>query len=198
MRFRKRPVALYLVPVPELQHVPSQRPVVAVEQPPLVGGPASTAAGTRIRKTAGPPPSPRIAQVLALEAPTVDDLGSYLADPDAGVRRAAVATLVEHLPDGYSAVLLHALHDDDGEVRRVAADGLRELVDVLPRPEVVAVHLKLPDPLVRSVAVYVPSLTRWADDPAARDALELALKDTDADERAYARRALSPGQRSSA
>lgn len=112
MRFRKRPVALYLVPVPELQHVPSQRPVVAVEQPPLVGGPASTAAGTRIRKTAGPPPSPRIAQVLALEAPTVDDLGSYLADPDAGVRRTAVATLVEHLPDGYSAVLLHALHDD--------------------------------------------------------------------------------------
>lgn len=51
-------------------------------------------------------------------------------------------------------------------------------------------HLKLPDPLVRSVAVYVPSLTRWADDPAARDALELALKDTDADVRAYARRAL--------
>lgn len=161
MRFRKRPVAPYLVPVPELQHVPSQRPVVTVEQPPLLGGPAPSVTCERTRRpNAGPPPSPRIAQVLALESPTVEELGDYLADPDAGVRRTAVATLVEHLPDGYSAALIHALHDEDGEVRRTAADGLRELVEVLPRPEDVAVHLKSPDPLVRAVAVCLLSARR--------------------------------------
>lgn len=41
---------------------------------------------------------------------------------------------------------------------------------------------------VRKAAVL--SLTRWADEPDARDALSLALKDGDADVRAYARRAL--------
>jgi HEAT repeat protein len=42
---------------------------------------------------------------------------------------------------------------------------------------------------VRKAAVL--SLTRWADsDVAARDALSVALKDDDADVRAYARRAL--------
>jgi hypothetical protein len=38
----------------------------------------------------------------------------------------------------------------------------------------------------------VLTLTRWADDePAAREALGLALEDGDADVRAYARKALS-------
>ncbi|OBI55198.1 hypothetical protein A5706_21080 [Mycobacterium sp. E796] len=41
---------------------------------------------------------------------------------------------------------------------------------------------------VRKAAVL--SLTRWAAEPAARDALSIALKDGDADVRAYARRAL--------
>jgi HEAT repeat protein len=41
---------------------------------------------------------------------------------------------------------------------------------------------------VRKAAVL--SLTRWSDEAAARDALGIALKDTDADVRAYARRAL--------
>ncbi|MDF2585087.1 MAG: oxidoreductase, partial [Mycobacterium sp.] len=44
---------------------------------------------------------------------------------------------------------------------------------------------------VRKAAVL--SLTRWAEsEAAARDALGLALKDADADVRAYARRALEP------
>jgi hypothetical protein len=43
---------------------------------------------------------------------------------------------------------------------------------------------------VRKAAVL--SLTRWAaDEPAAREALGLALEDGDADVRAYARRALA-------
>ena len=41
---------------------------------------------------------------------------------------------------------------------------------------------------VRKAAVL--SLTRWAGEAAARDALRIALKDSDADVRAYARRAL--------
>ena len=41
---------------------------------------------------------------------------------------------------------------------------------------------------VRKAAVL--SLTRWAGEPAARDALGIAVKDSDADVRAYARRAL--------
>ena len=42
---------------------------------------------------------------------------------------------------------------------------------------------------VRKAAVL--SLARWAGDPAARDALGTAFKDSDADVRAYARRALA-------
>ena len=41
---------------------------------------------------------------------------------------------------------------------------------------------------VRKAAVL--SLTRWAGEAAAHDALSTALKDSDADVRAYARRAL--------
>jgi HEAT repeat protein len=41
---------------------------------------------------------------------------------------------------------------------------------------------------VRKAAVL--SLTRWGGEAAARDALGIALKDSDADVRAYARRAL--------
>ena len=41
---------------------------------------------------------------------------------------------------------------------------------------------------VRKAAVL--SLTRWAAEPAARDALRISLKDSDANVRAYARRAL--------
>nr|WP_231639643.1 HEAT repeat domain-containing protein [Mycobacterium sp. Marseille-P9652] len=41
---------------------------------------------------------------------------------------------------------------------------------------------------VRKAAVL--SLTRWAGEPAPRDALRTACKDNDADVRAYARRAL--------
>ncbi|BCO36546.1 hypothetical protein MHEC_29790 [Mycobacterium heckeshornense] len=42
-------------------------------------------------------------------------------------------------------------------------------------------------PDVRKAAVL--ALTRWVDEPAARDALGIAVKDSDADVRAYARRA---------
>jgi succinate dehydrogenase/fumarate reductase flavoprotein subunit/HEAT repeat protein len=161
MVFLKRPVAAYFVPVPGLEHLPSEHPVVPVEQPALAAGRAPAAAGSRVRaETVRQPPSPRIAQVLALESPTLSELAGFLTDPDPGVRRTAVSTLVEHLPDGYSAALLDALRDDDGEVRRIAADGVRELVEVLPDPEEVAEHISSVDATVRAVAVYVLSARR--------------------------------------
>jgi succinate dehydrogenase/fumarate reductase flavoprotein subunit/HEAT repeat protein len=164
MEFLKRPVAAYLVPVPGLDHVPSDERVRRVEQPPLAGGRAPATDGSRLRPVApASPPSPRIAAVLALESPAVADLAGFLSDTDAGVRRTAVSTLVENLPDGYSTVLLAALGDPDADVRRAAADGARELVEVIPAPEDVADHLFSADPVVRAVAIHLLSFRRAGD-----------------------------------
>ena len=161
MEFLKRPVAPYFVSVPELEHLPSEQPVVHIEQPVLAGGRAPATSASRVRST-GPsqPPSPRIVEVLTLESPAVADLADYLTDPDPGLRRTAVATLVENLPEGYAGPLLDALGDADGEVRRTAADSVRELVEVIPTPEDVAEQLDSTDPVVRAVAVYLLSARR--------------------------------------
>lgn len=160
MQFLKRPVAPYLVPVPGLDHVPSDAPVVDVEQPPLFGGRAPASVVSRVAAPATQPPSPRIAAVLAVEEPTLDVLAAYLGDEDPGVRRTAVATLVENLPDGYPPALLNALVDPDREVRLHAAESVRELVEVLTGPEDIAVHLDSSDAVVRAATVYVLSTRR--------------------------------------
>ncbi|WP_241471715.1 fumarate reductase/succinate dehydrogenase flavoprotein subunit [Mycolicibacterium neoaurum] len=163
MEFLKRPVAPYLVPVPGLDHVPAtslHAPAVAVDQPELFGGKAPATVVSRVAEPALQPPSPRIAAVLALDEPTLVELSEYLADVDPGVRRTAVATLVENLPDGYCPALLAALGDEDREVRLQAADSVRELVEVLPDPEAIAVQLNSDDPVVRAAAVYVLSSRR--------------------------------------
>ena len=133
--------------------------------------PAAAASSGALAASAVQPPSPRIVEVLALESPTVADLADFLSDPDSGVRRTAVSTLVEHLPDGYAGALLRALGDDDSEVRRVAADGLRELVEVVPAPEDVAEQLNSSEPVVRAVAVYLLSARRVGDQGQYRRAL---------------------------
>ncbi|HYZ69354.1 MAG TPA: HEAT repeat domain-containing protein, partial [Mycobacterium sp.] len=168
MEFLKRPVAPYFVAVPDLEHLPSDHPVELVDPPRLTDGRAPATTGSRLHPTNGSeqPPSPRIAQVLGLESPTVGELAAFLTDSDVGVRRTAVSTLVEHLPDGYAAALLGALGDSDGEVRRVAADGVRELVEVIPEPKDLAGQLSSPDPVVRAVALCVLSARR-AGDPGA-------------------------------
>src|SRR6201994_4623229 len=77
MVFLKRPVAPYFVPVPELDGLPPvDQTVQEVEQPPLVGGqaPATTVSRIGSAATVFEPPSPRIAEVLALEEPTIADL----------------------------------------------------------------------------------------------------------------------------
>jgi succinate dehydrogenase/fumarate reductase flavoprotein subunit/HEAT repeat protein len=164
MEFLKRPVAPYFVPVPGLDGLTStDDTVIPVRQPELVGGQAP-AAGSRVIATGvSEPPSPRIAAVLALESPTIDELTEFLTDPDAGVRRTAVSTLTEAMCDGYGPALLAALGDDDVSVRRVAADGARELVEVLPDPGAVRAVLSSPDPVVRGCAVYLLSARRVGD-----------------------------------
>jgi succinate dehydrogenase/fumarate reductase flavoprotein subunit/HEAT repeat protein len=166
MVFLKRPVAPYFVPVPELDGLPpADQTVYPVEQPPLIGGqaPASTVSRIDSAAKAFEPPSPRIADVLALEEPTVTDLGAYLADADPGVRRTAVATLTEHIPDGYAPALFAALDDADAAVRLTSADGIRELVEVLPEPATVAEYLGSRDTVVRAASLYVLAARRAGD-----------------------------------
>jgi succinate dehydrogenase/fumarate reductase flavoprotein subunit/HEAT repeat protein len=166
MMFLKRPVAPYFVSVPELDALPpADQSVREVKQPALVGGQAPATTRSRIT-AAGPafePPSPRIAEVLALEEPTIADLEPYLVDSDPGVRRTAVATLTEHTPDGYAPALFAALDDADAAVRRASADGIRELVEVLPDPAGAEPHLLSRDTVVRAAAVYLLAARRAGD-----------------------------------
>ncbi|OHU98394.1 fumarate reductase/succinate dehydrogenase flavoprotein subunit [Mycobacterium talmoniae] len=173
MEFLKRPVAPYFVAVPGLDGLPPvDQSVHPVAEPPLLGGQAPATARSRITPVAaGHPPSPRIAEVLALEEPTLAELVGYLADPDPGVRRAAVATLTEHTPDGYAAALLAALADEDVAVRRAAADGARELVEVVADPAAARAHLGSADPVVRAAAVYLLAARRVGEPADYRRAL---------------------------
>jgi succinate dehydrogenase/fumarate reductase flavoprotein subunit/HEAT repeat protein len=174
MVFLKRPVAPYFVPVPELDGLPpSDQTVQAVEQPPLVGGqaPATTRSRVASAATTVEPPSPRIAEVLALEEPTIAGMGPYLADSDPGVRRTAVAMLTEHIPDGYAPALFTALEDADAAVRGTAAEGIRELVEVLPDPASARAYLGSRDTVVRAAAVYLLYARRAGDAREYRGAL---------------------------
>jgi succinate dehydrogenase/fumarate reductase flavoprotein subunit/HEAT repeat protein len=188
MEFLKRPVAPYFVPVPGLDTLPpADQAIQAIEQPPLVATHAP--AGTRSRvsvEAPADPPSPRIAAVLALDEPTVEDLVDFLTDPDAGVRRTAVTTLTEHMPDGYAVPLLDALDDAAAPIRRAAADGVRELVEVLPHPEAARAFLTSADAAVRAVSVYLLAARRAGD----ADVYRHALADVDHRVRIEAVRAL--------
>jgi succinate dehydrogenase/fumarate reductase flavoprotein subunit/HEAT repeat protein len=175
MVFLKRPVAPYFVPVPELDGLPPvDQTVQDVQQPPLVGGqaPATTVSRIGSAATVFEPPSPRIAGVLALEEPTIADLEPYLADSDPGVRRTAVATLTEHIPDGYAPALFAALDDADAGVRRTSAEGIRELVEVLPDPAAAGAYLLSRDMVVRAASVYLLAARRAGDAGQYRRALE--------------------------
>ena len=165
IEFLKRPVAAYFVPVPGLDELPSgETEPVMVAQPELVGGQAPASEVSRVVDAAAAhPPSPRIAAVLALDEPSVADLAPFLRDDDPGVRRTAVDVLTEHLCDGYAVPLVAALADPNAEVRQVSADGIRELVEVLPDPEAVRPHVDSADPTVRGAAVYVLSSRRVGD-----------------------------------
>ncbi|EUA37254.1 HEAT repeats family protein [Mycobacterium avium subsp. avium 2285 (R)] len=87
------------------------------------------------------------------------------------MRRTAVATLTENTPEGYAPALLAALGDDAAAVRAAAAEGVRELVEVLPEPESVRAHLDSSDRVVRAAALYVLAARRAGDAARYRRAL---------------------------
>ena len=121
--FVRRPVNDYLVPLEDLQ-IPEGAPqdvaVIAVSEPrhrstgrPVEEGRVAEADETR---------SPRILELLELTeaGADLDALAGFLADEDARVRRAAVASVTELVPDGTGPALAAALSDEDADVRRAA------------------------------------------------------------------------------
>ncbi|MFC0038811.1 fumarate reductase/succinate dehydrogenase flavoprotein subunit [Actinomadura rayongensis] len=159
MEFLKRPVAPYLVDVDGID-VPANG-----TEPIVLGAAAPVAASAPVRQSdrpaSGVTRSPRMLELLRLaeSGPSAADLAPYLADADPKVRRAAVATVTEVVPDGTAAVLAGALGDAHGAVRHAAATALRELVEVLPAsPDVRAAltpPLASPDAVVRAAVLDV-------------------------------------------
>ncbi|WP_019630146.1 fumarate reductase/succinate dehydrogenase flavoprotein subunit [Actinomadura atramentaria] len=159
MEFLKRPVAPYLVDVDGID-VPDHG-----TEPVQLGAaaPAASASAARRgeRRASAVARSPRMLELLALaeSAPSADDLAPYLADADPKVRRAAVATVTEVVPDGTAALLAGALGDAHGSVRHAAATALRELVEVLPASDAVRAALTpplaSPDAVVRAAVLDV-------------------------------------------
>ncbi|MFI7040583.1 fumarate reductase/succinate dehydrogenase flavoprotein subunit [Microbispora rosea] len=185
MEFVKRPVEPYLVPVEGF--VPRQA------EPVLLGaygtaGPARRRAGGRLAVEAIGR-SPRILELLRLAdgEPALNQITPYLEDADPKVRRAAVATLTETAPRGVESALIRALADPHGTVRRAAATGLRELVEVLPATAEFGASLRAlvgytgegqggaADPVVRAAVLDVLRALRLGD----AALFETALADAD-------------------
>ena len=181
MAFLKRPVAPYFVPVPELDGLPpTDRTVHRVEQPPLVGGQAPDS--TADRESSRPQPiSSRRRRASPRSSPSrsrsIADLQPYL---DRRRRRGAAnrgGDAHRAHSRGYAPALFAALDDADAAVRRTGADGIRELVEVLPDPAGVRPHLQSGDSVVRAVAVYLLAARR------AGEATEFRRALTDSDHR---------------
>jgi HEAT repeat protein len=111
-----------------------------------------------------------------------------VADIDPLVRAASLAALGQlGCSQGDYAAIKQALRAPAWQVRQGAA---RALVGAPVDFAVPQLSEALGDAHLDVRKAAVLSLTRWAGEPAVRDALRLALKDVDADVRAYARRAL--------
>ncbi|GAA2795812.1 fumarate reductase/succinate dehydrogenase flavoprotein subunit [Saccharopolyspora taberi] len=156
MEFRKRPVADYLVPVPEFT-VPADKDVVVLADRLDVPGQRAASDAVRAERAGeSPKDSRRILEVVALaeSQPTLDEIDEYLTDDDPDVRRAAITTLTETAPTGVGFALVRALTDAHAEVRRAAASGLLELAEVLPGEPTLGTALTdtltSPDPVVRA------------------------------------------------
>ncbi|WP_369233965.1 fumarate reductase/succinate dehydrogenase flavoprotein subunit [Streptomyces sp. R21] len=191
MEFTARPVAPYLVPIPDFtptggpsRHLgevhPEQvatagaREVAPVtSQPTATPTPGAGALSVSDRsgegEDRGEPGSPRLLELLALaeEEPELTALRPYLDDPSPAVRRAAVAVLTETVPPGTGPALSFALRDAHAGVRAAAAASLRELVETLPPgPELrdgLAAALTEDDPVVRAAALDVLRALRLGD-----------------------------------
>jgi succinate dehydrogenase/fumarate reductase flavoprotein subunit/HEAT repeat protein len=179
LEFLRRPVAQYLVPVDGLEP-PLGRGVEYLG--PLLADPGPDS-DSDLARIASPVPAAssgsvenlasvhsRILSVLAIaeqdDAPT-DRLLEYLDDAAPEVRRAAIGALTEAAPPEAGPLLVRLLADADEEVRRVAAAGLVELVEVLVpdarlRDGLIAA-VRMPDALARATAVDLLRALRLGD-----------------------------------
>ncbi len=118
-------------------------------------------------------------------------VSALVADPDPLVRAAALAALGElGCSADEFAVVEKALQAPAWQVRQGAVRALAGAVAEVAVPAISALARAVADTHLDVRKAAVLSLTRWAGEAAARDALGTALKDSDADVRAYARRAL--------
>ncbi|WP_328537280.1 fumarate reductase/succinate dehydrogenase flavoprotein subunit [Streptomyces sp. NBC_00344] len=182
MEFTARPVEPYLVPVDE--YAPAGGAVRFIGEvhplPVATAGtrePAPTGSGDLalpVSPVPGPGAtagshSPRILELHALadEEPGLDDLLTYLTDPDPAVRAAAVATVTETVPAGAGPALAVTLTDEDATVRAAAAASLLELVEVLPPDAELGTSLisatGSDDPRVRATSLDVLRALRLGD-----------------------------------
>ncbi|MFI0444915.1 fumarate reductase/succinate dehydrogenase flavoprotein subunit [Actinomadura sp. 6N118] len=116
-------------------------------------------------------------------------LGALLRDPDDLVRAAGLEALAGiGTPRSLAQIAVAALHDPAWQVRTGAARGL---AGAEPETATGALIKALDDPHLDVRKAAVMSLGRWAAIPEVADALAAAQDDTDADVRAYARRALT-------
>lgn len=122
---------------------------------------------------------------------SADVLGGLAGDGDILVRAAALEALAGvGCPPPFDALAVEALHDPAWQVRTGAARGLAAAPDVANGPLIKA----LDDPHLDVRKAAVISLSGRSADPEVAEALRAARDDTDADVRAYARRALAvPG-----
>ena len=174
----KRPVAPYIVPVAEFD-VPARDVTEAVLPPTTITPPRTFPERSVVSPIASPlaavvpgTRSPRLLELLRLAdgQPSVAELSPFLADPDARVRRAAIAALTEAAPAGAGVALVAGLGDASAAVRHAAVAGLRELVEVLPAGDASLLaalrgRLDSPDPAVRAGLLDVLVELR-AGDPA--------------------------------
>ncbi|MGX1811576.1 fumarate reductase/succinate dehydrogenase flavoprotein subunit [Nocardia sp. NPDC055321] len=118
----------------------------------------------------------------------LESVRALLDDRDPLVRAAALTALARLGTPEDTPVLAAALKDSAWQVREGAARGLPAA-----GPDLAADPLRLAltdiHPDIRKAAVL--TLSTWPESDAARESLESALEDTDADVRAYARRALA-------
>ena len=135
--FLRRPVAPYIVPLDDLE-IPAGAPQDVAVMSVVEAVEETGAAGARATEgAAGMLDSPRVLELLALAegTPSLAEIQPYLDDDEAGVRRAAVATVTEIVPSGAGPALAALLEDPDEDVRAAAAAAIRELVEVLPADE---------------------------------------------------------------
>lgn len=129
----------------------------------------------------------RVLAVLGLadDVPTVDDLATYLVDPDVAVRRTALHVLAESAPADAGAALARALLDDDGEVRTAAIEGLLELRELVAPDAAFCAALGAaavaPDPVVRALTLQLQREHRLGDE----GLFARALEDDDAEVRRH-------------